>query len=232
MIESMLEEFKKGYRKGYEDGLKDGLEEALSQVARGYKPQELRLVLRSRMTTIDEKVRSRLERLEEMKIQPEPEEEGPTEIREGSSCIVKESRFERSLDVFLNLVEGRKGICITRINPKSIKAILDRPDMQVFWLTSAEKRGEKEYGFISPTDLVTLASTILSFISENENSVVLLQGVEYLISQNNFNVILKMIQKVNDSVVLRQSIFLVSLNPSGMDKREYSNLLKEMTQEI
>jgi len=228
----MPEEFKKGYKKGYEDGLKDGLSEAVSLVIRGYKPQELRLMLKSRMAAIGENVENRLGRLEDLEVRSEPEVETQEEFKLGSSYVVKESRFEKSLHLFLELVGEGKALCVTRVNPLNIKALHDLPNIKLYWLTAAEKRKEKGYGFISPTDLVTLASTILGFLSKHKKSVVLLQGAEYLISQNSFNVILKMIQKVNDSVVLTNSILLLSLNPSGIEERDYSNLLKEMTQEI
>jgi hypothetical protein len=228
----MAEEFKKGFRKGYEEGTKDALNEAIALALRGHKPQELRILLKSKMTAMDHKIEASLERLEASSARKEPETAAKAEVGESGSYLVKESKFEKSLDMLLGLAKDRKCLCITRINPESKKELLENPNIELFWLTAAEKRQQREYGFISPTDLVALASTMLRFLGENDKGVVLIQGVEYLITQNNFNVILKMIQKVNDSIVLKNSILLLSLNPSGIDKKEYSNLSKEMTHEV
>ena len=234
----MQEEFKKGYRKGYEDGLREALNEAVSLINRGYKPQELRLLLKSKMAAMEDQLEARLERrLSEVReeasapaARKEPEPAG--EFTFGSSYIVKETRFEKSLNLFLDLATEYKGLCITRVNPLTISEMAKDRDVAMYWLTTAEKVRETKYGFISPTDLADLASTILAFCSKNKHGIALLQGVEYLISQNNFNSILKMVQRINDQVVLTRAILLLSVNPQSMDPRDYSNLLKEMTQEI
>jgi hypothetical protein len=240
---NMSEEFKKGYKKGYEDGLREVINEAISLINRGHQPQELRLMLKSKLAVLDERMEplmmrrvAELNKIQETsELEPgEDSEEMQMEFSLGSSYIIKESKFEKSVQVFSDLVKDRKGLCITRVNPLSIEEFQKRKNIQLYWLTAAEKPEKSKHGFISPTDLVSVASTISDFLKskKSKHGIVLLQGAEYLISQNRFNSVLKMIQRINDYVVMTKSILLLSLNPSSMDQKDYNNLLKEMTDEV
>jgi hypothetical protein len=233
-FENMADEFKKGYKKGYEEGLREGIDEVIALITRGYKPQEIKMMLKSKIVSLDEKIQAKVGTIEPENEPTEHEILRHEEFTLGSTYLIRESRFEKSIDVFLTLSKDRKGLCITRINPMTQDRLINSSNIELYWLTAADRSPKSKYGFISPTDLVTLASTISSFVKhkKNKNGIVLLQGVEYLISQTSFNSVLKMVQRVNDYIVLTKSILLLSANPAGIDKMDYSNLLKEMTHEI
>lgn len=244
----MQEEYKKGYRKGYEDGLRDVINEAVSLINRGHQPQELRLMLKSKLAVIDQTIGSRMlskfgeDIAPETKMEPEKSPKtgfsekdlSELEFRLGCSYIVRESKSEKSLDIFAGLAKQKQGLGLMRVNPSTLEGMFDRKNVHLYWLTAAEKPRNAKYGFVSPTDLVSVASTISGYLKskKNKESIILLQGVEYLISQNNFNSVLKMIQRINDYVVMTKSLFLLSINPEGIDSKDYNNLLKEMTDEI
>ena len=231
------EEFRKGYRKGYADGFRDAVNDAIEQAVKGLKPQEMKLMLRSSLTTVDRRADARLGGVKdapvlEVKAKTEVEIQRE-ELSLGCSYIVKESKVEKGLSIFSWIAEERKGLCIVRTNPQALKPVLGKENISLYWLTASEKdANRKEFGFISPTDLPTLASVVIEFLRKDNGSAVLLQGIEYLISQNSFSAVLKMVQKINDAVVMNNSVLLLSLNPAGMDEKEYNNLAKEMTREI
>ena len=64
------------------------------------------------------------------------------------------------------------------------------------------------------------SSTIMSFIVKAEDGVVLLDGIEYLISQNNFKSILNLIQLLNDKIMLSSSRIIISLDPMTLSDQE------------
>src|SRR2546428_10704861 len=82
-----------------------------------------------------------------------------------------------------------------------------------------------------PTALVDIASAISEFASDGGNAAVLLEGLEYLISQNGFPSVMRFLQKVNEKIVINDSYLLISPNPAGMKEQEYTVLAKEVAGE-
>jgi hypothetical protein len=99
------------------------------------------------------------------------------------------------------------------------------------WLTKAEG-GEVAFPCLSPTNLVGILSSISKYLSERNGSPVLLEGVEYLTTQNSFGATLRFMQKVNEHVTLSEGILLVPVNPSAMESKDYQLLAREMTGEF
>jgi hypothetical protein len=58
--------------------------------------------------------------------------------------------------------------------------------------------------------------------------VVILSGVEYLISQNGFQKVLKLLQHLNDKVAVTDSTLLVPISPLTVSEPELKMLEKEM----
>lgn len=85
---------------------------------------------------------------------------------------------------------------------------------------------------VEPTALVDIASAIADFASEGGNAAVLLEGIEYLITQNSFPSVERFLQKVNEKVVLNDSYLLISANPAALKEQEYKLLAREMIGEI
>src|SRR5216684_707902 len=83
-----------------------------------------------------------------------------------------------------------------------------------------------------PGALVDIASAISDFAEDGGNAAVLLEGLEYMISQNGFASIMRFLQKVNEKIVLNDSYLLISANPAAMKEQEYRLLAKEVAGEI
>ena len=65
-----------------------------------------------------------------------------------------------------------------------------------------------------------------------KNAAVLLEGLEYMISQNGFASMMRFLQKVNEKIVLNDSYLLISANPAAMKEQEYKVLAKEVAGEV
>jgi archaellum biogenesis ATPase FlaH len=63
------------------------------------------------------------------------------------------------------------------------------------------------------------------FLERSEGSVVLLDGVEYLISHNDFSSILTLLHDLNERVSLTNAVLLLPVDPHAIEAREF-NLLK------
>src|SRR5437870_2146597 len=86
--------------------------------------------------------------------------------------------------------------------------------------------------FAKSKALVDIASAICEFASDGGNAAVLLEGLEYLISQNGFPSVMRFLQKVNEKIVINDSYLLISANPAAMKEQEYTVLAKEVAGEV
>lgn len=158
------------------------------------------------------------------------------EIREldaGHTYLVKEYKPERSFRLFLKSVNsGCRGLFISRTNPEQIEDKygsdvdfqLLGEFMSVYWLTDSLS-GSKS---ISP-EPDQLFAFIGDFIRKNDRTVILLDGLEYLISHANFEQVLRFVQGMKDKVGLRDSRLIIPINPQALSEKEMALLEREMS---
>ncbi len=147
-------------------------------------------------------------------------------LEKGHSYLVNEEKPVKSNEIFLDLVtHGVQGLYITRRNPRDIREKYGLRKTPILWLSSL-KGQEKN---IDPTDLLELSHTIKEFVKRTDDGVVILDGLEYLITQNNYKDVLQFIQSLNDSIVVSNSRLLVPLDPSTLDSQQLHLLRREMT---
>jgi len=233
------EEIKKSFLKGYEEGLKEAWNEMVKLTTRGYTSRELGIMAKSKLAMIHRYLEGMEKKLEGFKILGEEviataRKERPSQR---GSYLVREQRAEEVFHLLRGLMEdGSKGMCITRTHPSDLREKYGLQNARFIWLTQAEKVPSGELAeieeYASPTNLVKIASMIVEFLGKGKGSAILLEGLEYLITQNSFAQVLKFLQKVNERVVLTDSYLLVSANPAAMNPQDYKLLAKEMTQEI
>ncbi|MEW5937884.1 MAG: DUF835 domain-containing protein [Candidatus Thermoplasmatota archaeon] len=142
----------------------------------------------------------------------------------GTTYLVKEEHPEMSYKVAEDaLSHGFRVLCLTREYPETIKEQYALDSAAFFWLTLDESR---EYSF-PPTDLARIYSYCRTFLGEEGDALLMLSGVEYLISQNNYNQVLKFIQLINDKVAVHRAVALVSVSPLALDHKELKTLERE-----
>ncbi|HQQ25001.1 MAG TPA: DUF835 domain-containing protein, partial [Methanomassiliicoccales archaeon] len=62
----------------------------------------------------------------------------------------------------------------------------------------------------------------------NSRAVVLLSGLEYLISQNNFLKVLKLLQLLNDNVSMTGSMLIIPVVPEALNPQDVKMLEREL----
>lgn len=232
---------KKVYAKGYGNGLKDAWRSVVRLTTRGHSPQELRMIAKGNLAAVPQKTSEKLYGIDVSTLIPKEESSfeykltGPLE--EGRSYIVKERRPDRSFLIFLEFLQkGADGLCVARIHPEELRERYGMEGAKLVWLTRSEKKatvlgalgGEEE--FVSPSNLAALASLLIRFIEEG-GRVIIFEGLEYLVTQNSFNPVLKFLQKINEKALVKGVTLLVSIDPSTMDIREYQLLSREIGRE-
>lgn len=157
--------------------------------------------------------------------QREPDAVRKYNLENGYSYLIKEEIPDQAFDIFVDAARnGVPCLCVTREYPEKLKERHDLKGVPFLWLSMDQ---EKTYAR-DPTNIALIYSDVKTFISENKNCMVLLSGMEYLISQNGFQKVLKLLQHVNDKIAVKDSVLLASISPLTLPENELKMLEKEM----
>ena len=85
---------------------------------------------------------------------------------------------------------------------------------------------------MEPTKLAQVFALLANFLDGNENGVVLMEGIGYLISHNSFESVLRFVQKTNEKINARSANLILSVDPQALEPRSYSLIEGEMGQVI
>jgi len=145
---------------------------------------------------------------------------------QGKTYIVEEAPPDISFDAFVNIIstagdstKKAVGLAISRQHPDLIKQKYGLEATPIFWL--ATRAGDD---VIAPTTLGILTHMLVKFIEENQNGVILLDGIEYLISNNDFNKVLRVIDQINDHISQSRSLLIIPVDPRAFSSKELALL--------
>ncbi len=143
----------------------------------------------------------------------------------GASYILRTKDSKKAFKTYMKLREENfeRGMIISRQFPDRIRQRYNVEDSTFLWL-SREKTEES----IDPSDLEKLEFLVHEFVSIQEKSLVLLDGIEYIILQNSFENTLKFLQSLNDQIILNKATLIIPLNPEALNKKELSLLEREL----
>jgi hypothetical protein len=148
------------------------------------------------------------------------------DLKEGRMYLVKERKSDKAFDVFTDLVtHGVQGLCISRSKPEQIREEQGIKKTPIVWLTNNETPDEK---CLPPTDIPRLHLAVSDFLEKAQDSIVLLDGMEYLMTNNNFTTCLKLIQLLSDKVMLHNGRMIVPIGPDAVTEKEMGLIEKEM----
>jgi hypothetical protein len=133
------------------------------------------------------------------------------------------------LDIFEKLSgeDTARSLSITRTHPSKLDTKDSLKQMNSYWLSKTPDKNS-----IPPGNITKLAQIINERLKSNDNSIILLDGLEYLINNNDFPKILKFIETVHENVVLSNGILLLPLNPTAMADKDYELLVSELSNTI
>lgn len=149
----------------------------------------------------------------------------PEKLTPGRSYLVEEDRPSEAFRLFAKVLDGGySGLVITRTNPKRVREKFSLEVDRILWLTDRESGSEKT---IQPA-LERILWEIENFMSKHSKGLFLLDGLEYLISNNSFEAVLKFVRRLVDTVSEGHHVFLLSLGPATVKEQELKMLEREM----
>ncbi len=144
-------------------------------------------------------------------------------LAEGSIYLVEEVEPDRAYDLFLRQIgAGGSGLCVSRVYPHKLRERFGIPDLPIQWLSNVGKEDA-----VRPKDLEKLSLAIEQFLARGK-AVVLLDGIEYLITNNNFLTVLRLLQSARDQVAMANGVLLVSVNPSTLESHQLTLIEREV----
>ncbi len=145
-------------------------------------------------------------------------------IAAGASYLLKESPTKKAFEIFVDKVtHNYQGLCITRTNPDLLKKQYDLQKTPVLWLSDV-----KDSKMFSSSDLLLISKLIVDFITKADKSIIILDRIDYLIAKHGFQEVLKLLIKLNDRVMVSNTMLLVPVDPSLLRSEEFTFLEKEL----
>ncbi|MGC8912900.1 MAG: DnaA ATPase domain-containing protein [Thermoplasmata archaeon] len=146
-------------------------------------------------------------------------------VQKGHSYLVEETRPAIVFQIVSTMREaGCPAIIFSRINPKRIVERFDKlQGSTIYWLTEKETNAET-----IGHSLERIVYAIEEKLDENPRTVIALDGIEFLVSANGFDAVVKFIRKIIDMVAETEGLFLISLGESTLNAQEIKILEREL----
>jgi predicted hydrocarbon binding protein len=156
---------------------------------------------------------------------PRAEGERKNQLEPGYSYLVESEDIYAGFDVFLDYVShGSNGLWISREYPEKVKKRFEIGDFPHLWLSY-----ERDISYArEPTNIPLIYAEVKGFLDNSQGGIVLLSGLEYLMSQNTFLKVLKFLQLLNENVAVKDALLVIPLSPQALSPREVKMLEREL----
>ncbi len=139
----------------------------------------------------------------------------------GSSYFIDEYSPEFSLKIFKAIVDqNTNGLFITRTEPQKAGEQWKLLNSKIIWLCSRSGSG------CLPPALEKISHTVNEFINNNPNSVVYLDGLEFIVNNNDFLKTLSLIDNLKENIAIKRSILLFPISSTIFSEKEIALLGK------
>ena len=145
-------------------------------------------------------------------------------FKQGKGYLLVEKKPDTCFKLFNKLIEyGFKGMLISRIHPSQIQEEYNIKHIPTIWLTQV-----REENCIEPTNITQLSIAVKGFAEKDVEGVILLEGLEYLIVQNGFEVVLRFVQTMADIVMISKCRLIISFDAKTLGEVELHRLEREL----
>ncbi|MEM2944243.1 MAG: DUF835 domain-containing protein [Methanomassiliicoccales archaeon] len=145
-------------------------------------------------------------------------------ISRGNIYMLKCETASRLFDLCRNARTcGFDILCIARTHPDILKHDfgIEEEGENIIWVS--QMVGTRS---INPQNLTILYDKIGKFISNSKNALVFLEGIEYLIMQNDFQKILRFLNQLYEIVAINKGIVIFQIDPRAFSAREIALMEK------
>ncbi|NQV08838.1 DUF835 domain-containing protein [Candidatus Woesearchaeota archaeon] len=146
------------------------------------------------------------------------------ETEESYCYLIEEEDTTTSFSIFSNLMDkGYKGLCISRESPQHLLNRHYIDEAEIKWLTTM-----KAEDAVGPTDIEEIYNMIEEFVDINDRSVIILDGLYYLIVNSSFEQVLLLLQYLKDKISTTNSILIAPMDLGVLDRKQGVMISKEL----
>jgi uncharacterized protein YeeX (DUF496 family) len=153
------------------------------------------------------------------------------ELEPGRYYLVLEQGYSYEWNVFERLVDELPSLCFTRKHPEKLSHTTDLDDTTFYWLSESDPAPDtgENIRIIEPFRRGEMQETLIQFVKENKNPVILFDGLEYLIYKNSPKAIIELIQQLHDDLANRHDTTIIySVDREGLSDDVFSVIKEEM----
>lgn len=133
--------------------------------------------------------------------------------------IINEKLPKKIYDIFKEIKNN--SLFFTRKFPGTIK---EKYNANFIWISTTE---DAKVETIIPTNLARLLSEVKTFTFEEEERVIFIDDLNYLIFQNGFESVYRIINSLNEIAVVNKAIVFISVDGKQLGKEEIIKLERE-----
>jgi len=143
----------------------------------------------------------------------------------GNSYLITSRDNLSSIDLISELTfEGNAGLIISRGNPEHMKQQLTvSENIEISFLTK-----KPITGMIYLSDLKEVLQKIETFAQKKKNSVILLDGIHYLLSHYSFDSFINLLYDITDIIVGNRAMLFVRIDPATLNQQQIALIENEL----
>jgi hypothetical protein len=141
-------------------------------------------------------------------------------LEKGKVFLARDKNDKTSFSMFKYLTSVLPGLAVVRVNPATLG--YSKEGVKFIWLSESE--GEN---CINPSDIEDLYNEIKEFVKKQKEGIILLQGIDYIISGTNFKTLLRILRLLKDELSSSNNLIIVSFNQDLLNKEEAEKLKSE-----
>ena len=146
-------------------------------------------------------------------------------IMRGEKYLIPDTGDEKIYTILQKNVSKRisspvRVLIISRKHPDKIRHNLTT-QIEAYWLSRVDAPNA-----INPSNIESILNIIEEFLTTSgpNETFIVIDGLEYLITHTNFNRVVKLIYEVSDIITLKNSRLLISIDPRTLPNEQYAIL--------
>ncbi len=145
-------------------------------------------------------------------------------VEQGYNHLILDSELKNTYNMLADfLKDGYLALCMSTMFPDKLKRTYNLSGkLKCIWLTNA---GGKDT--IDPSNIEKIAEVVERFSEKYPASVILFDGLEYLVVEHGFDEAMKLIKKITDTASMMDMTLIVPVNPAALTTDELSKLRAE-----
>ncbi|MDP6155410.1 MAG: DUF835 domain-containing protein [Candidatus Thermoplasmatota archaeon] len=144
-------------------------------------------------------------------------EDGYTYLLENDDAKEAFTHLSEALDA------GKKGLFITRDHPRKVTRKYKLDSASHIWLTKMP--GETN---LRPNQLDVIRKQSEAFLNNSKGGVLVMDGLDYLVTHNDFEGVFNLVQSLKDLASVSESIIILSVGQSTLEETEMKSLEREV----